>query len=115
MIAGRHDFVIEQGVDWTRSISWRDSGGTNKSLSGLNGRFVIRPFLGDTGTPIKQIIQSDSGMTLSDNTYNIILLLTDTETASYTFMRAVYILEIEVGGLWIRVLQGNIRLNKDIT
>jgi len=109
MLAGRHDLIIEQGQDWTRSIDWQTSGATAKALAGLNANFIIGPVTKYAGGAILTLTQ-DSGITLASTSYNIVLVITDTQTAALDFERAVYILEVEVGGLWYRIMEGYVYL-----
>ena len=114
MLAGKHNFVIEQGQDWERLITWYTEAGYPKALSGGTAQMVIRPYYGHTGTAYK-IITSGSGITLGDTTSNIKLVLTDVETATMDFLRAVYVLEVTLSDVKYRVLEGEILLAKDCT
>lgn len=42
MPAGTWNTVIEQGADWTRTLTWQDSGGTPINLTGYTAKMQIR-------------------------------------------------------------------------
>ncbi len=112
MLAGKHNFIIEQGQDWTRYVTWSTSGGSPKALSGGTARMTIRPYFGDTGSAYLEITKN-AGITLGDSTNNITLTLTDVQTAALTFNRAVYVLEVTLSAIKYRVLEGEIMLAKN--
>ncbi len=112
MLAGRYNFVIEQGQAWERNIQWKDAAGIVVELVGGNASFIVRPYFGHTGTPIFTLTQA-AGITLANVGDNIILNMTDTATGALTFMRAVYVLEVTpTAGVKTRVLEGYIYLSK---
>lgn len=127
MLAGRHDFVIEQGQDWIRYLHWQDSDGDGYDLSdaGWNATFKVRYYRGDTGDAIMSLTE-EAGVTLSDGsgeaTYNIKLEASDTVTAALDFSRGIYTLELEdvtgivgAAGEKFRLLEGSIMLSKETT
>lgn len=119
MLAGRYNFVIEQGQDWYRQIAWRDSSSTVKDLSsGYSAALKIRPYPGHTGTEIDSF-SSVSEINLSDGTSgaNIIVDVAGATTAAYDFLRGWYTLEVTNTGTGeiSRVLEGYVHLSKEAT
>jgi len=113
MAAGRYDITIEQGATFSLPISYKDSTGSVLNLSsGYTSRMMIKESAG--GTTIKSLTNG-SGMTLAASGNNIVVDISATDTASMDFDNAVYDLEIESGSTVTRVLEGKVRLSREIT
>ena len=91
MAAGIYNFTIEQGTTFIRTFKYKDSNGDALNLSSHSIRMQLR--------------------TSINNDFTIISL---TE-ASMSFDTAVYDLEIESSSVVTRLLQGKIKLSKEVT
>ena len=113
MAAGRYDITIEQGATFRLPISYKDSTGSVVDLSSsYTSRMMIKESVG--GTTIKSLTNG-SGMTLAASGNNIVVDISATDTASMDFDNAVYDLEIVSGSTVTRVLEGKVKLSREIT
>ena len=115
MAAGRYDITIEQGATFSLPISYKDSTGSVVDLSDpdeYTSRMMIKEAAG--GTTIKSLTNG-SGMTLAASGNNIVVDISATDTASMDFDNAVYDLEIVSGSTVTRVLEGKVKLSREIT
>lgn len=115
MAAGRYDITIEQGATFSLPISYKDSTGSVVDLVGGNGytaRMMIKESAG--GTAIISLTNS-SGITLAASGNNIVIEISATDTAAMDFDNAVYDLEIVSGAEVTRVLEGKVKLSREIT
>lgn len=127
MLGGVHDFTIEQGQQWVRKITWKDSGGTEIDLSGAaTATLYLRPWRGHVGAIDSgyNIGGSDPRLTqdggaeiaLANADPNIVMTIVAATTASLDFIRGEYTLEVTpAGGVLTRVLQGTMFLEKETT
>jgi len=121
MAAGIYNFTIEQGTTFQRTFKYKNADGTPKSLTGADDiRMQIRPSVDSTDTPIADFDIDDFTRAIPDGDGHSVqnqftLTISATETAAYTFGTAVYDLEIQEGGTVIRLLQGKIKLSKEVT
>jgi len=120
MAAGIYNFTIEQGATFTREFKYKTSEGTGIDLSLHAVRMQIRKTVGST-TPELSLTETatDGGSILAtgtgDNTNVITLTISAADTEAMTFDTAVYDLEIELLGVVTRLLQGKIKLSKEVT
>ena len=113
MAAGKYDITIEQGTPFSLPISYKDSTGSVVDLSSsYTSRMMIKESAG--GTTIKSLTNG-SGMTLAASGNNIVVDISATDTASMDFDNAVYDLEIVSGSTVTRVLEGKVKLSREIT
>ena len=115
MAAGRYDITIEQGATFSLPISYKDSTGSVVDLSDpdeYTSRMMIKESAG--GTTIKSLTNG-SGMTLAASGNNIVVDISATDTASMDFDNAVDDLEIVSGSTVTRVLEGKVKLSREIT
>lgn len=116
MLAGQHDFVMEQGSKFERLIQWNDANGSPHTLVGYSAAMKIRANKGDV-TPIASYT-SAAELVLGGVNGTIQITVTATVTAGYTFDRAFYDLEVfptAVTASTIRILEGVITLSREVT
>lgn len=117
MIAGRHNFIMEQGSEFNRTILWKNSAGAINDLTGYTARMTIREQVGD-GSAIDSLTSAGGEIVLGGTAGTIQLLLTSTVTAAFDFDRAVYDLELLPGGTEaeaFKLLKGHIYFQKEVT
>jgi len=126
MAAGIYNFTIEQGTTFQRVFKYKDSDGNFIDLEEIADtalRMQIRPSI-DSTTKISDFsISSGDGFSKqltntvgSDNVYGqFTLTITAATTAAYTFDTAVYDIELDIDGNTTRLLQGKIKLSKEVT
>ena len=119
MAAGIYNFTIEQGSTFTRTLKYKNSEGTAIDLSGHAVRMQLRTSISST-TKIIDLTETqgtnDSVITVGgDGNNEITIVITAVDTAAMSFDTAVYDLEIESSNVVTRLLQGKIKLSKEVT
>lgn len=83
-------------------------------LTGMTARMSIKDKVG--GTELLSLTTENGGITVSNSTKKITLLISDTDTAAITWQRGVYDLEIiDLSGSVIQLLQGKITVQREVT
>ena len=125
MAAGKYNIVIEQGATYDVTVEYKDSNNTPIDLTGYSGRMQIRPSIGSTTTYLclsSSLNPDGTGLNFSGSngatppTSGSIRLYISANTSSMlTFDQGVYDLEIASGSYVSRILQGNVKLSKEVT
>jgi hypothetical protein len=120
MAAGIYNFTIEQGSTFTRIFNYKDSDGNPIDLSEATAlRMQIRSNI-NSPTTISEF-QSGSGFTISapvatpTTKSQFTLVIPATTSSAYSFNTAVYDIELVNAGITTRLLQGKIKLSKEVT
>ena len=127
MAAGKYNFTIEQGTTIKLELAYKDVSGSAINLTGYSGRMQIRPDYADN-TKTSYIYLSSSlnvdgtGVNFSgSNGLNppvsgtIGIIISAPSSSALNFDTAVYDLEIESGSIVTRLLQGTIKLSREVT
>lgn len=113
-MAKQHDFTIDQGSDWTRTITWK-IGSTPVNLTGYTARLKAKTSYSKDNAIIN-LTTENGGITLGGEAGTITLNLNNLATAAFGFTRLVYDLElVSPGGIVKRFLQGIITLDVEAT
>lgn len=113
MPAGRHNFTIEQGATFARSLVWLDGNNDPHNLTGYSARMAIRPHIDDDVTVY--LTSANGRITLGGSAGTIAITIPSASTAAIV-EDGVYDLEVVApGGDVHRVLQGEIRLDREVT
>ena len=126
MAAGNYTFIIEQGATTDFEIVWKDSTGSPVDLSNYHARMQVRSDYGSTGTlyaTLSSSLDSDgTGLNLSgSNSQNpptsgsVGIFISATSSSNFTFGEARYDLEMVSGSYVTRLLQGKVKLSKEVT
>lgn len=133
MAAGKYSFTIEQGATLDFEIQYRDSSGNPIDLTGYTGKMQIRSnysgsgityltltsSLGDTYTKTSGsafLSFSGSNLTTPTTSGSIGIYAGWIATDALTFTnQAYYDLEITSGNIRTRILEGQVRLSKQVT
>ena len=124
MASGKYSFVIEQGATTDFEIQYKGSNGTPVNLSGYQARMQIRSDYG--GTLIANLsssLDSDgTGLNLSGSngstplaSGSIGLFISAASSSQFTFAEAKYDLELVNGTTVTRLLEGKVKLSRNIT
>ncbi len=129
MAAGKYSFVIEQGATTDLNIEWKDSAGSPINLNGYHGRMQIRTDYG--GTLICNLTSSADGspgdadgtglnMSGSNGTTHLSsgsigIFISAASSSNFNFGEAKYDLELVKGSVVTRLLEGRVKLSKNIT
>lgn len=126
MAAGRYNFIIEQGSTTDFEVQWNDANGSPVDLTYYQARMQIRSSYGNSGTLFASLSSSldedGTGLNLSgSNNINpltsgsIGVIISAVSTSLFTFGEARYDLEMVSGSYVTRLLEGKVKLSKEVT
>ena len=116
MSAGRFDLIIEQGATYTQTFTYETAAGVPINLTAYTAAMQIRESVESTA-----VLATSSGtspsitLTLGGSAGTIIVTMTATVTAAFAFDTAVYDLELTTGTTVLRLLEGEVKLSKEVT
>lgn len=112
-IAGIYNFTLDQGSTWTLQIVYNDSNGNPVDLTGYTAEMQVRRKF-DSDTPVLTLSTSNGGITIVPLTGTLNLLATD-EQADIDPGLYVYDLELSIGGVRTRLIQGTVTVSGEVT
>jgi hypothetical protein len=127
MAAGKYNFTIEQGTTVKLDLAYKDASGSAINLTGYSGRMQIRPDYADNTTTSYIYLSSSlaadgTGLNFSgSNGLNppasgtIGINISAVSSSALNFETAYYDIEIESGSIVTRLLQGTIKLSREVT
>jgi len=125
MAAGKYSFIIEQGATTNFQINWNDEGGSAVDLSGYQARMQIRPGVeaSDVFISLSSSLQPDgTGIHLSGSngttpvqSGSIGIYISAYSSSLLNFGEAFYDLELVNGTAVTRLLEGKVKLSKNVT
>ena len=125
MAAGRYSFTIEQGATLNLELQYKDSNSNPINLSGYNGRMQVRPSVGSDTiylTLSSSLNADGTGLNFSGSSGlnpptsgTIAIYISAATSSALTFDNAVYDLEIGSGAVVTRLLEGQVKLSKEVT
>ena len=124
MAAGKYSFIIEQGATTNFQINWNDESGSAVDLAGYHGRMQLRSDY--NSTPLISLSSSLSadgtGINLSGSngttplsSGSIGIYISAYSSSFLEFGEALYDLELVKGNEVTRLLEGRIKLSKNVT
>lgn len=127
MAAGKYHLIIEQGATLNLEIQYKDSAGAAVDLTGYSGKMQIRSDYADNN-PTTYITLSSSlavdgtGLNFSGSngttpptSGSIGIFISAASSSAFAFDTAKYDLEIASGSVVTRLLQGDVKLQKEVT
>ena len=125
MAAGKYSFVIEQGATTNFQINWNDESGSAVNLTGYHARMQIRPQVegSDIILSLSSSLKSDNtGINLSGSNFitplasgSIGIYISAVSSSALNFGEAFYDLELVKGNEVTRLLEGKVKLSKNVT
>ena len=125
MAAGKYSFSIEQGATTSFQVVYKDANGTPVNLSGYHARMQIRETIGSStiiGRLSSSLDADGTGLNLSGSAGTLPLTsgsigvyISAASSSAFSFDTAVYDLELVTGITVTRLLQGTIKLDKEVT
>jgi hypothetical protein len=125
MAAGKYSFIIEQGATTNLNIQWTDSSGSAVDLTGYSARMQIRPGIeaSDVYISLSSSLSPDgTGLNLSGSngvtpveSGSIGLYISAYSSSLLNFSEAYYDLEMVSGREVTRLLEGRVKLSKNVT
>jgi hypothetical protein len=124
MAAGKYSFIIEQGATTNFQINWTDESGSAIDLTGYQSRMQIKnsydsaPLLS-----LSSSLKSDgTGINLSGSngttplsSGSIAVYISAVSSSILDFSEALYDLEMVNGNEVTRLLEGKVKLSKNVT
>jgi hypothetical protein len=125
MAAGRYSFTIEQGATLNLQINWMDSSGSAIDLTDYHARMQIRPTVESSTVYLNlssSLSEDGTGINLSGSSGDtplssgsLAIYISAHSSSLLNFDTAVYDLEMVKGDYVTRLLEGQVRLSKNIT
>jgi hypothetical protein len=125
MAAGRYSFIIEQGSTLNLELQYKDSDNTPIDLSNYGGRMQIRPTVESDDIIISlssSLLPDGTGLNFSGSngitppeSGSIGIFISAVTSSMFNFDEAVYDLEIYSGDIVTRILEGKVKLSKEVT
>ena len=128
MAAGRYSFVIEQGATTNINVQWNDADDTPISLEGCHARMHIRPDINSSDillsltsslnpntTCLDGLLLSGSDGITPVQSGSIGIVISAYSSSMLNFNEAYYDLEIVNGCEVTRLLEGKVKLSKNVT
>ena len=94
-------------------IVWVDDSDEVVDVSGYTAALKVKQYY-DSASALVSLTDSD-GIALAASSPNITISRTAAQAAAYDWTRALYDLELTTGGVTTRLLQGFVRLRKEVT
>lgn len=125
MSAGRYSFTIEQGATTSFEIQYKNSSNVPYNLTGYSGRMQLRQTV-DSSTVLLTLSSSlnadgtglnfsGSNGTTTQASGSIGVFISAVTSSLLSFDSAVYDLELVSGSVVTRLLEGTVKLSKEVT
>ena len=125
MAAGKYSFIIEQGATTNLNVQWTDASGSAVDLTGYQARMQIRPGIeaSDVYISLSSSLSPDgTGLNLSGSngatpltSGSVGIYISAYSSSLLNFTEAFYDLEMVNGREVTRLLEGKVRLSKNVT
>ena len=125
MAAGKYSFIIEQGATTNLNIQWTDASGSAIDLTGYQARMQIRPAIesSEVYISLSSSLQPDgTGLNLAGScdcnppeSGSVGIYISAYSSSLLNFNEAYYDLEMVNGIEVTRLLEGKIKLSKNVT
>ncbi len=118
--AGFYSFIIEQGATTYFTVSYKDANKEPVDLTGYHARMQIRPDYADFA-PEKYINLSSSldedgsGLHITPTEGKIDVHMSANRTEAFDFDEGFYDLELYSGSYVNRLIQGKVRVSREVT
>jgi len=113
MAAGLYDIIIEQGVTFQLSLTWKDSTASPVNLTGYSARMQVRETYESEDTLVSLVSPTD--ITLGGALGTILITIPAATTGLLSFVEGVYDLELITGSNVTRLLQGKATISREVT
>ena len=125
MAAGKYSFIIEQGATTNLNVQWTDASGSAVDLTGYQARMQIRPGIeaSDVYISLSSSLSPDgTGLNLNGSdgetsltSGSVGIYISAYSSSLLNFNEAFYDLEMVNGREVTRLLEGKVRLSKNVT
>lgn len=120
MPAGKYSFIVEQGTTHRFSLVKSDNNNTPVNLTGYGARMQIRPDFADLSTTVyttvsSSIAEDGTGLYIAPESGSITVVLSAQVTEGFDFDSGVYDLELYSGSFVERLLEGKVKISREVT
>lgn len=117
MTAANHDFEVEQGATWRRTLEYRTPAGTPFVLTGWTARMQVRSRgAASTALPLLDLTTANGAIVVDGPAGTATVTITATQTSSLPPGRAVYDLElVSPTGEVTRLIEGSLLVDQNVT
>ncbi len=125
MAAGKYSFIIEQGATTNFQINWTDESGSAVDLTGYQARMQIRPNIDSSEVFLSlssSLSADNTGINLSGSNFitpvqsgSIGIYISAHSSSLLNFGEAFYDLEMVKANEVTRLLEGKVKLSKNVT
>jgi hypothetical protein len=117
MVAGKYKMLIEQGATFSLPLHIDDDG-VDRDLSGYTARLEIKETIDDADPLLTMTTENGRIIIAPDqvaNTGDLTLFIAAADTELLDFTTGVYDLELVIGDVVERVLEGKVKLSREVT
>lgn len=111
---GKYNLTIYQGETFGFSIIWKDAEGVPIDLTGYSARMQIR-YDGVNGDIAADLSTTNGGIEIDNEAHTITVYISATDTASMLAKSGVYDLEMVLGDVVTRLLEGKVKIIPEVT
>jgi hypothetical protein len=120
MTSSKYTFIIKQGSTFNLKLQYADVNGNPFNLDGYHAQLQIRPDFADNTDSVFSTLSSSldvdgSGIIITPEDGGILVNISATKTEQLNFEEALYDLELYSGSFVNRILEGKVKLSKEVT
>jgi len=112
--AGIYNFIIDQGSTYTVSLVYNDPNGNPIDLTGYTAKMQLRLKYGDPVAALT-LTTGGGGIVITGPTGTIDITATDEQTLTLDPTLYVYDLDLNIGGVITRLIQGQVTVRAEVT
>ena len=114
MSAGKHNLLVEQGATFSESVVYKTDSGDAVDLTGFTARLMLRTSYSAAEASLS-LTSENGGLTITPESGQIDILITDAQTSSLASGVYVYDLEIDNGTIVRRLIEGRATVTPEAT
>ena len=112
MSAGNYDINLEQGSDYTITLTIKDSSGTAIDLTSHTANMY---FSADRDSSLDLTLTESAGLTLGGTAGTVVIVLTDVQVDAFTWSKGQYdLITLDAAGLKTRRLTGAVYISEEV-
>lgn len=117
MSAGKYNIIIDQGSTLNLQLLYADSNNSAIDLTGYSAKMQIKSDYADNNPTTYLTLSSSlgSGISITHPSGTIDITVPAASSSLMTFDAAYYDLEISSGSVVKRLIQGTVKINKQVT
>ena len=115
MTAGIYNFTVDQGAQYNTTIVWANSSGVPIDLTGYTAAMQLREQAASPNPAALSLTSSNGGIVITPLTGSMLITMTAAQTASLDARFYVYDLELTLGTVVSRIIQGQITVSAQVT